>query len=144
MPFPLSQKLEINRLIEYSVDFSLCQRLNASFDWIFNGFGRFLIGRSIFARGSLSPGQGPTAPARKNASTDEETTKSIEYPIKWCIQSLAKGKIHWVFNQTIDFKLLRKGKRNWIHIFAYWSHNSTCHLNLERCLCTVCIVSFVA
>ena len=28
-------------LIEYSVDFSLCQRLNASFDWIFNGFWSF-------------------------------------------------------------------------------------------------------
>ena len=68
MPFPLSQKLEINRLIEYSGDFPLCQRLNASFDWIFNGFGRFLISRSIFAR-ALGPA-GPGGPARKNASTD--------------------------------------------------------------------------
>ena len=68
MPFPLSQKLVINRSIEYSVDVPLCQRLNASFDWIFNGFGRFLIGRSIFARGS--PRAGGPQPARKNASTD--------------------------------------------------------------------------
>ena len=67
IPFPLSQKLKINRLIEYSVDFSLCQRLNASFDWIFNGFCRFLISRSMFARG-LGPA-GPGEPARKNAST---------------------------------------------------------------------------
>ena len=49
-PFSLSQKLEINRLIEYSVDFPLCQRLNASFDGILIGFARFLIGRSIFGR----------------------------------------------------------------------------------------------
>ena len=80
MPFPLSQKLEINRLIEYQVDFTLQQRLNASFDWIFNGFVHFLIGRSIFARGSRWAGR--TQPERKNASTDSETTKSIEYPIK--------------------------------------------------------------
>ena len=65
MPPPPTQKLEINRLIEYSVDFSLCQRLNASFDWIFNGFGRFLIGRSIFARG-LGP-TGPGGPAHTRA-----------------------------------------------------------------------------
>ena len=69
IPFPLSQKFKINRLIEYSVDFSLCQRLSASFDWIFNGFGRFLIGRSIFARGALAHSASPAAPARKNAST---------------------------------------------------------------------------
>ena len=71
MPFPLSQKLEINRLIEYSVDFTLCQRLNASFDWIFSGFGRFLIGRSIFARGTPRAG-GPRG----------QREKSTEYSVK--------------------------------------------------------------
>ena len=60
MPFPLSQKLKINRLIEYRVNFTLYQRLNASFDWVFNGFGRFLIGRSIFARGGLPGLVGPS------------------------------------------------------------------------------------
>ena len=71
--FLLPQKLEINRLIEYWVDLTLYQRLNASFEWIFNRFGRFLISRSIFTRG-LGP-TGPGGPARKNASTDEEMSK---------------------------------------------------------------------
>ena len=44
------------------MDFTPYQRLNASFDLIFNGFGRFLISRSIFARG-LGP-TGPGGPTR--------------------------------------------------------------------------------
>ena len=39
----------LNELIDYSMGFPFYQRLNPLFDWIFNGFGLLLIGRSIFA-----------------------------------------------------------------------------------------------
>ena len=71
IPFPLSQKLEINRLIEYSMDFSIWQRLNASFDWIFNEFWSFPNRSKHFdARAPGPHPAGPTTPGRKNASTD--------------------------------------------------------------------------
>ena len=50
-------------LIEYSIEFSLYQRLNSSFGWIFNGFGHLLIGRSIFARGAPAPKGGSHGPS---------------------------------------------------------------------------------
>ena len=109
IPFPLSQKLEINRLIEYWVDFTLYQRLNASFDWIFNGFCRFPISRRILGSYPLS------------------TIERISPGVK----SLVKGKIHSVFNQTIDFKLWGKWKRHFLHVFAYLSYIATCEFNID-------------
>ena len=59
----------LNELIDYSMGFPFYQRLNPLFDWIFNGFGLLLIGRSILARGVLPARRAP-ALARHNASTD--------------------------------------------------------------------------
>ena len=40
----------LNELIDYSMGFPFYQGLNPLVDWIFNGFGLFLIRRSILAR----------------------------------------------------------------------------------------------
>ena len=60
------------------------------------------------------------------------------------MQSLAKGKIHWLCTQTIEIKAFEKGQKKFtINKNAYWSHMSIYSFNLERCLCTASIVSFV-
>ena len=56
-------------LFTFLYNLSVWGLLLGSFDWIFNGFGRFLI--EAFLRAGPQPRPaGPTAPARKNVSTD--------------------------------------------------------------------------
>ena len=106
--------------IEYSIEFSLYQRLNSSFGWIFHGFGHLLISRSIFARwgrGTLGWGPGP----RAQKCFDRLVNDQIHWISNQMMHSTAgKGKIQWNIQSAIDFKLLRKGKRHLVRIFCYF------------------------
>ena len=102
--------------IEYSIEFSLYQRLNSSFGWIFNGFGHLLISRSIFARwgrGTLPWGPGP----RAQKCFDRLVNDQIHWISNQMMNSTAgKGKIRWNIQSAIDYTLLRKGKRHLVLI----------------------------
>ena len=132
MPFPFFPKA-------YSVDLSLCQRLNASFDWIFNGFWSLPNHPKHFCAraGAYRPERDQRAkmlrPIRKrpnplniqlnDASNRWQRKKSTEYSIKRLIS-----------------RFWEKGKRHWVHRFAYWSYGlSLCSFEC----CTACILRFV-
>ena len=136
------------------MNFPLYQRLHRLFDWIFNGFDLFpaplSIGRSFFfvARAGWGPA-GPGGAARAQKCFDQ------------LMKGRGKGQIHWISNQIIsaivgkgenpltihsndwDQGIWKRAKGMYYHIFAYWSHMLICSFNLERCLCTSSIVSFV-
>ena len=102
---------------------------NQSFDWILSGFSPLLTieciiwsdiqwiwsfpNRSKHFCARVPPAR--WAPVRTQKCFDGLGNDQR----KWCIQSLAKGQIHWVFNQTIDFKLWLKGIRHLAHKKIY-------------------------
>ena len=85
-PFPKNLKSIVWLNTEWILPFTnLYQRLNASFDWICNGFSRFLISRSIFARG------------RPRGTRAQK-----------CFDRLGNDQIHWISNQMM-YSIVGKG-----------------------------------
>ena len=121
---PFLKTLNRNHFIKYSLPFPLYQRLHTSFDWIFNEFGRLLICRSIFARGSLGPGPGPGPQRAKTLRRlgKRSNPLNIQRENRW-----QRGKSTEYSLKRLRLRDLIKGKRDLVTI---------CH-----CLCSFLLVN---